>query len=80
MNENKFKEVTHAEFDEFIENYTNPITWDKCLLFDPPMILANDFYLYQDWDAVIAYIVKNSLQPIEPDCVNDEYYILNETK
>ena len=75
MANEKYKEVTKEEFDKFIKDYPNTISWDTCGIFDPPKTMAHDFTLYHGWEAVIAYITRYSMHPIELDYVDDKYYI-----
>jgi hypothetical protein len=53
--EPEFKQVTRAEYEEFLKNYPRPLRSDVCAICDPPVITHNDFELANRWPySVIA--------------------------
>ena len=47
--EPKEKQVSKAEFIEFLKNYPRKLDRDVCGICDPPLITYNDFVLANRW-------------------------------
>jgi hypothetical protein len=58
-----FREVTKAEFDEFMRTYQRRLDVDVIGYFEPPLRAYHDFQIGEGWDAVVAAVRLNESYP-----------------